>query len=696
MSFQWVLVIRLVFVAGFISLAFGCANPGLQVSISTQPSDAILLIDDMDTLRAPLDQRFQFAEGQTHKVLASRFGYSDQERVLKEDPATGRLLVSYRDAQGREFTETIQNDLKITLPPKQRKLTFVVTPVPGTVLLDGQPLAANPVSQVSKMVDFDVDAKNNWLPHSVTAKRTGFQDVTVPVQWTDPQPQYTLRLEPFRKDLHIITRPPGAEIFINGEPRGAEPVSIKSFPFPVDPDTNAYLPQKITAKKPGFDPIERIIGWDNGQTDYTIDLTVKTKAIRIVTDPPGATVTLDGAELGRDGAGASSATLNFAPVDDKGTPKVYAGFATHKEGDTEWESAPFHVGWDDGKKDYPVQLSEVKSRPLALLRARFSRGDRGWTVGSETVQTTAPKDVSDTGPVKLTPVLRLPTGSTIDGLATSPDGSQIVFATLSTVDGQLHSQLQVLDLDGPGAKPRSLGDNQGLALTPSFSPDGKFILFSSNRDGKRPGIWSISVDGSTAPTRMTGTADTIDLWPSLDSLPHSRLFYGSLLDAHPDPRLFFVYAKPGQPAAREGTDLAQPGSQPQISPQADRVLFAASIPGVSEPGRRRLYTIPDNGGQAVELTHSPFDDFDPAWSKDGSKIAFVSDRPAGFAGFDKNAKPADFNIWVLDDTKPQAAPVQLTANPAWDDNPAWDAMGKAIYFRSNRGGTWGIWKATLK
>ncbi len=425
--------------------------------------------------------------------------------------------------------------------------------------------------------------------------------------------------------------PPGAEIFINGQSRGREPVDLKSFPFPVDPLTNADVPQKITAKKPGFDPAELVIAWDNGQTDYTIDLTVKSKSIRIVTDPPGATVTLDGTELGRDGAGASSATLKFAPVDDQGTPKVYAGTAELKIGEREWKAAPFEVGWDDGKSDYTVQLPEVKSRQLDLLRPRFTRGNGGWSVVSETVPTTAPRDVSDAGPAKLTPVLRLTDGGTIEGLATSPDGSQIVYTSLSTgPDGQLRSQMKILDVEGPAAgpaaKPRPLGDDKSLALMPSFSPDGKFILFSSKRDGKRPVIWSIPLDGSTGPSRMTGTTDTIELWPSLDSLPHSRLFYEGLLDAYPDARLFFVYAKPGQTPAGEGNYLAQPGSQPHVNPQADHVLFTAPAPGM--PGHRRLCSIPDNGGAAVELTHSAFDDFDPAWSKDGSKIAFVSDRPA--------------------------------------------------------------------
>ena len=115
-----------------------------------------------------------------------------------------------------------------------------------------------------------------------------------------------------------------------------------------------------------------------------------------------------------------------------------------------------------------------------------------------------------------------------------------------------------------------------------------------------------------------------------------------------------------------------------------------------DSGHRRLYTIPDNGGQAVELTRSAFDDFDPTWSKDGSRIAFVSNRPAKTPGDDKSARLGDYNIWVLDVANPQSPPEQVTSNPAWDDSPAWDATGKGIYFRSNRGGTWGIWKASLK
>ena len=259
-------------------------------------------------------------------------------------------------------------------------MTINVTPLPAVVTLDGVPLSGGPVSRVTRWVEFSVDGENQWLPHTVTVTRPGFPDVSRSVQWTDPDPVYTIQLDPHRKDLHIVSRPPGAEIFVNGEPRGAEPVSLRNFAFPVDPATGQSAPQKVTAKKPGYDPVEKVIGWDNGQTDYVIDLAAKGKTVRVSTDPPGGVVKLDGAELPRDAKGVSTATLAFPPADDKGTPRVYIGWASKKEGDSEWESAPFQIAWDNGRPTYIVPMAEVKTRSVALVRPRFVQGDGDWRV----------------------------------------------------------------------------------------------------------------------------------------------------------------------------------------------------------------------------------------------------------------------------------------------------------------------------
>ena len=72
------------------------------------------------------------------------------------------------------------------------------------------------------------------------------------------------------------------------------------------------------------------------------------------------------------------------------------------------------------------------------------------------------------------------------------------------------------------------------------------------------------------------------------------------------------------------------------------------------------------------------------------RSAYASD-----AGLDED-KRHNADIWVLDLTQTNARPVQITTNASQDDRPVWDPTGRAIYFRSNRGTEWGIWKVTLK
>ena len=50
---------------------------------------------------------------------------------------------------------------------------------------------------------------------------------------------------------------------------------------------------------------------------------------------------------------------------------------------------------------------------------------------------------------------------------------------------------------------------------------------------------------------------------------------------------------------------------------------------------------------------------------------------------------------MLDLTKP-GNPTQVTANASVDDCPMWDPDGQTLYFRSNRGGVWGVWKTVVK
>lgn len=84
----------------------------------------------------------------------------------------------------------------------------------------------------------------------------------------------------------------------------------------------------------------------------------------------------------------------------------------------------------------------------------------------------------------------------------------------------------------------------------------------------------------------------------------------------------------------------------------------------------------------TKLTTDLQDDSHPAWSPDGTQLAFQSDRASG-----------ELNVWIMDDDG--ANPVQLTTNVNDDRHPAWSPDGDWIAFDSDRAGTFDIWRLPL-
>lgn len=248
--------------------------------------------------------------------------------------------------------------------------------------------------------------------------------------------------------------------------------------------------------------------------------------------------------------------------------------------------------------------------------------------------------------------------------------------TYAVIDGA--NQSQMFRQSTLSTAKTTIGDNRSLNITPTYTRDGQYLLFSSSRSGNSQSLWRIRSDGAGGITRIT-SGSSMDIAPSLVDDDETVVFQ-SFGAQRPGSYVWSVNLNGGLL-----TELSE-GETPSVSPDGRQVLFVKTAPG----GQKQVWSMRIDGSSPTQVSSGTANDITPSWHPSGRFIVFASDE----MGAGEEDRKKNFNVWLMraDGTDRQ----QITSNESFDDSPVFLKNGRTLIFRSNRGGLWNLYKTNPK
>lgn len=229
-----------------------------------------------------------------------------------------------------------------------------------------------------------------------------------------------------------------------------------------------------------------------------------------------------------------------------------------------------------------------------------------------------------------------------------------------------------------------------LNVSPSVSPDGKYVAFFSEKDVFSVNLFVAETESGKVIRTLTKSRRTTDV----DEL--SFLESGGAWS--PDSKQFaYVVFEKGKNLmyvidVGSGTIIKKvnfPGlesfSNPAWSPDGRKIAVAGLSQGVSD-----IYIYETTTGAISNFTSDPWSDIQPSWANDGKTIVFASDRPAT-----DNRDSSNFKLCLLDLSN-RSVTILPVFKGAENVNPVFGSSDSVFYFLSNADGFRNIYRYSIK